>query len=233
MAENSRVESGDCAVNLRAVVGARVRAEHEPAITAEIDRRMAAVEAALAGGVEPPPPPRKPRSDRGTRRATKPIPAEPDDDGPRIFMAAEDPADETKPAEAEAPEPDMPPQDIDEGTTGEDPRPARRRRAHKDAPPVNVEPAPVNETPAPVNTGHSLDARDNGYTPLAPTADTGAARQCRCGHASGVHGTDEYGRLTGCMVGGCGCRRHVEADPLGLDGWVPPSERKEVSDEAS
>ena len=54
---------------LRDAVEERVRAEHEPAIQAEIERRMAAVEAALSGGIEPPPPPRKPRSDKGRPRA--------------------------------------------------------------------------------------------------------------------------------------------------------------------
>lgn len=56
---------------MRQAVEARVRDEHEPIIQAEIDRRLAAVEAALAGKTQappPPPPPRRPRSDKGVSR---------------------------------------------------------------------------------------------------------------------------------------------------------------------
>lgn len=56
------------AETIRDVVEAAVRGEHEPAIREEIERRVAAVTAAIAGGVEPPPPPRKPRSDKGTHK---------------------------------------------------------------------------------------------------------------------------------------------------------------------
>ena len=56
------------ATSIQDIVEQQVRAEHEDAIRAEVERRMAAVTAAIAGGVEPPPPPRRPRSDKGTRR---------------------------------------------------------------------------------------------------------------------------------------------------------------------
>lgn len=60
----------------RSAVEDRVRSEHEPAIQAEIDRRLAAVEAAVSGGVEPPPPPRKPRADKGKPRTKAAGPVE-------------------------------------------------------------------------------------------------------------------------------------------------------------
>ena len=110
------------------------------------------------------------------------------------------------PSSPEVPqEPKMPPEEPEEK-----PRKARARK-------LASEPAAPRQ---------NLDARDNGYTPPRGS-DT---LMCRCGHASGVHGTDGHGRLTGCMVGGCGCTRFIEPDPLGLDGWVPPGERTEVSD---
>lgn len=221
---------------LREVVEARVREEYEPQILAEVDRRQAAVEAALAGKLDrpaappapEPPKPRRARSDKGTRRArlgssplttlagdhpateeTAPDATAPQQDGAQEATGGAEPVDAAAPAPA-APEPEVPA----EAGAAEPPE-----AGFHEFPPTRERKRRATKAPE----AHTPDAREPGFPNHVPTGEpTGTACSvCACPRCSPTPNG---------VCRSCGHReeyhqgRGAHLDPLGLDDAPAPGE---------